>query len=114
MDLLQILQIIVAIATILTGLVSLIRPLAVQGFTGLRADGPRGITEIRAVLGGFFIALGLAPLLLAQPAAYKMLGIAYIGVGAVRAVSIVVDRSYEQSNLISLAVEVVCGVILVL
>jgi hypothetical protein len=111
---LQILKIIAAIATILTGLFSLIRPLAVQGFTGLRADGPRGISEIRAVLGGFFIALGLAPLLLADPVAYRMLGIAYIGVGAVRAVSIVADRSYEQSNLISLLVEVVFGVILVL
>ena len=93
MNPLQILQIIVALATILTGLFALLRPRAVQGFTGLRAEGGRGITEIRAVLGGFFIALGLAPLLLNQPAAYRMLGIAYVGVAAVRAVSIVLDRA---------------------
>ncbi|MBN1149229.1 MAG: DUF4345 family protein [Anaerolineales bacterium] len=114
MTLLQILQIIAALATILTGLFSLLRPLAVQGFTGLRAEGGRGITEIRAVLGGLFIALGLAPLLLNEPAAYRMLGIAYGGAAAARAASIVLDRSYEQSNLISLVVEVIFSVILVL
>ena len=39
------LQIVAAIGTVLTGLVSLIRPRAVQGFTGLKAEGGRGITE---------------------------------------------------------------------
>jgi hypothetical protein len=58
---LRFLQILAAIGTILTGLVSLIRPRSVQGFTGLRADGGRGITEIRAVLGGFFVAQYLPP-----------------------------------------------------
>ena len=114
MDVLRILQIIAALATILTGLFALLRPRAVQGFTGLRAEGGRGISEIRSVLGGLFIALGLAPLLLNAPAAYRMLGIAYAGLAAARAFSIVVDRSFEGSNLISLVVEVVFGVILVL
>jgi hypothetical protein len=111
---LYVLQIIAAVLTILTGLVSLIWPRSVQGFTGLKAEGPRGITEIRAVLGGFFIALGVAPLILGAPATFKMLGIAYIGVGAVRAVSIVLDRSFVQSNVISLVIEIILGVILVL
>jgi hypothetical protein len=114
MTILEILRLIAAIATILTGLFSLIRPRAVQGFTGLRAEGGRGITEIRSILGGFFIALGLAPLLLNNPTAYTMLGIAYIGIAAVRAVSMVVDKSVEQSNIISLVVEVIFGVILVI
>ncbi len=111
--LVRILQIIAACGTILTGLVSLIRPRSVRGFTGLSAEGPRGITEIRAVLGGFFIALGAVPLVLAEPATYRMLGITYLVVAAVRAVSMVLDKSVEQSNLISLAVEAVFGVILV-
>jgi hypothetical protein len=111
---LQIGKIVAAVGTIATGLVSLIRPRSVQGFTGLSAPGPRGITELRAVLGGFFIALGAAPLLLRVPQAYQMLGIAYLVVGIVRAVSMVVDKSVVQSNLISLAVEIVFGVILVL
>ena len=59
MTVLQILQILAAILTILTGLISLIVPRSVQGFTGLKAPGPRGLAEIRAILGGAFIGLGL-------------------------------------------------------
>jgi hypothetical protein len=110
----RVLQIIAAVATILTGLVSLLRPRSVKGFTGLTAEGGRGITEIRAVLGGFFVALGAAPLILNATAAYQMLGIAYLVVGATRAVSMVIDKSVVQSNIISLAVEIVLGIILVL
>ena len=110
----QILQIIAAIATILTGLVSLFKPESVTGFTGLRPEGGRGITEIRAVLGGFFIALGAAPLFLNSPVAYTMLGNAYLGVAVVRGISLIVDKSVTQSNVISLVVEVIFGVILVI
>ena len=107
------LHVIAAIGTIITGLVSLIRPRSVQNFTGLRAEGGRGITEIRAVLGGFFIALGAAPLILDAAAAYQMLGIAYLVVGVVRTISMFVDKSVEQSNIISIVVEVIFGLVLV-
>jgi hypothetical protein len=109
----QILQIIAAIGTILTGLYSLLRPTTLTGFTGLSPVGGRGITEVRAVLGGSFIALGAAPLFLNSPTAYTVLGIAYLGVALVRAVSMFVDKSVVQSNIISLAVEIIFGIILV-
>jgi hypothetical protein len=109
----DILHAIAAIGTIITGLVSLIRPRSVQNFTGLRAEGGRGITEIRAVLGGFFIALGAAPLILGAAAAYDMLGIAYLVVGVVRTISMFVDNSVEKSNIISIAVEIIFGLVLV-
>jgi len=102
------------IATILTGLVSLIWPLKVQGFTGLTAPGGRGITEIRSILGGLFIGLGIAVFVLGTRETYQMLGIMYLVIGVVRAVSIAIDRSPEQSNIISLIVEIVFGIILVL
>jgi hypothetical protein len=114
MTFLKILQIIAVISTILTGLVSLVWPLKVQGFTGLTASGGRGITEIRAILGALFIGLGLAVFLLGTRETYQMLGIMYLAIAAVRAVSIVVDKSPEQSNLISLGAEIVLGIILVL
>jgi len=115
MPILNLFKILAAIATIATGLISLLRPRSVTGFTGLQPTGPRGISEIRAVLGGLFIALGVAPLLLNVPAAYQMLGIAYLGIAVVRAVSMfVLDNSVIQSNSISLAIEIVFGVILVL
>jgi hypothetical protein len=110
----RILQIIAAIGTIATGLVSLIRPRSVTGFTGLSASGPRGITEIRAVLGGFFVALGAIPLILNVPETYQMLGITYLAVAVVRTASMIIDRSVVQSNIISAVVEIIFGVILVL
>ena len=60
MSILKILQIIAAIGTIGTGFISLLWPRNVFSFTGLTAPGPRGITEIRSVLGGLFIGLGIA------------------------------------------------------
>jgi hypothetical protein len=114
MNILKILQIIAVIATILTGLVSLIWPLRVQGFTGLTAPGGRGVTEIRSILGALFIGLGIAVFLLGTRETFQMLGIMYLAIAAVRAVSIVIDKSAEQSNTISLIAEIVLGIILVL
>jgi hypothetical protein len=114
MDILKFLQILAIIGTILTGLVSLIWPRKVQGFTGLTAPGSRGITEIRSVLGGLFIGLGISALILATTQVYQMLGIMYLAIAAVRAISMVADNSIEQSNTISLVVEIIFGIILVL
>jgi hypothetical protein len=111
---LAILKIIAAVGTIVTGLVSLIWPRSVTGFTGLSPSGPRGVTEIRAVLGAFFVGLGVAPLILRKPATYQMLGITYLLVAVVRTVSMILDRSIERSNIISVVVEIIFGVILVL
>jgi hypothetical protein len=72
------------------------------------------VTEIRAVMGGTFVGLGLAPLLLATPAAYQTLGIAYFVIAAIRAVSMVTDKSVLSSNLISVVSEVILGIILIL
>lgn len=113
MDILQILRSLAALATAATGLLAFIKPDAVYGFTGLEATGVRGISEIRAIFGGLFIGLGIAPFFLGLPA-YKMLGIAYLAIAVARVVSIVIDKSYVQSNLISLAIEIVLGLILVI
>lgn len=110
---LEILKIIVAIATILTGLFALVKPAAIRGFTGLLAEGPRGISEVRAIFGGLFIALGIAPFFLGD-AAYMVLGLGYLGIALVRLVSIFLDKSRDSSNWISLVVEIVFGIILFL
>jgi hypothetical protein len=113
MSLFSILKIIAALATAATGLFALIRPEATYGFIGLNATGVRGVSEIRAVFGGLFVALGIAPFFLGMPA-YRMLGIGYLGIAAARTISILFDKSTAQSNLISLATEIVLGLILVI
>ena len=109
----MILKIIAALATAATGLLALVKPAAVYGFTGLTAQGARGVSEIRAIFGGLFIGLGVAPLFLGTPA-YLMLGLGYLAIAAARTFSILFDKSYAQSNLISLAIEIVLGVILII
>jgi hypothetical protein len=113
MGVLHVLKIAAAVLTVATGLLAFVRPLSVLGFTGLGAPGPRGVTEIRAVLGGAFIALGAAPLLLRTPDTFRMLGIVYLVIGATRLVGLVLDKSVERSNVISLAVEILFAVILI-
>lgn len=107
-----ILKLVAALATAATGLLAFVKPAATYGFIGLKAEGTRGISEIRAIFGGLFIALGVAPLFLGDTA-YLMLGISYLAIAAARAFSIVFDKSYAQSNWISLAIEVGLGVILI-
>ena len=109
----MVLKIIAALATAATGLLAFFKPNAVYGFIGLNANGVRGVSEIRAIFGGLFIALGLAPLFLGETA-YLMLGIGYLAIALARTFSIVLDKSYAQSNIISLIIEIVLGAILVL
>ena len=99
MSVLMILKMIAAAATALTGGLAL-SPRSVFGFTGLVAEGARGISEIRSIFGGLFIALGVAPFFLGMDA-YKMLGWGYLAIAIVRIISIVIDRSYDRSNWIS-------------
>lgn len=114
MSLLEILKYAAGIATILTGAFSLFWPTKVRGFTGLEPIGGRGVTEIRAILGGFFVGLGAAVLILNDPAAFMTLGIAYLVVAVVRAIFMFIDKSVVQSNVISVITEVILGIILVL
>lgn len=114
MNFIQILKIIAVIVTLLTGLYSLLLPKKIKGFTGLEASSPRATTEIRAVMGGTFVGLGIAALIFPIREVYLMLGITYAAIAAIRGVSMVIDKAVEKSNLISLATEVLLVVILVL
>jgi hypothetical protein len=114
MDILQWIKVIAVVLTLLTGLYSLLQPKKIKGFTGLEASSPRAITEIRAVMGGTFVGLGIAALIFPIKEIYLTLGITYAAIALIRAVSMVVDKSIIKSNLISLATEVVLVVILFL
>lgn len=113
MGIIAILKIVAALVTVVTGLLALIKPDAVLGFTGLEGKGSRGISEIRSIFGGLFIGLGAAPFFLGNTA-YTTLGVTYLAIAAARAFSIFFDKSYEQSNWITLITEIVLGVILIL
>lgn len=77
MNILTVLKIIAALGTSATGLLALVKPTAVYGFTGLVAEGARGISELRAIFGGLFIALGIAPFIFGE-VGYQVLGVGYL------------------------------------
>ena len=113
---LSILKIAAAAGTILVGLFSTFNPKGIKGFTGLDVAGnARGTTEVRAIVGGVFIGLGLAPLIWRSQAEsmYLMLGFTYLVVASVRTVSMFADKSIVQSNIISVVSEVILGILLV-
>ena len=105
-------KVIIAVATIGFGLLSVLRPRSAGAFTGLTAPGPRGISEIRSVIGGLFVGLGIAALIFRTHSAFGTVGIGYLTVGAVRAASIYHDRAPTRSNWISLGFEIVSGILL--
>jgi hypothetical protein len=113
MTVLLVLKYLVVVVTLATGLISIIWPKSIKGFTGLEATSPRAISEIRAVMGGVFLGLGIAAFVLNTPQVYQMLGIAFAAIALVRGISIVLDHAAVQSNIISLATEVVMAVILI-
>jgi hypothetical protein len=113
MDFLSVLKMIAALLTAATGVLAFVKPSATYNFIGLNAEGVRGVSEIRSIFGGLFIGLGVASLFLGA-AAYSMLGIDYCAIAAARAFSIVLDKSFARSNLISLVIEIVLGIVLVI
>jgi len=112
MSFVTIIQYLVDFLTVATGVFALVAPRKIKGFTGLFPDNPRGVTEIRAVMGGVFIALGIVAFYFHSPSTNIMLGIMYLVIGLVRTISMFADKSLVSSNFISLAVEVVFGIIM--
>lgn len=114
MEFLDMAQLVIAVVTILMGVWGVFFPQSVESFVGLRADNGRGRTEIRAVLGGMFIGMGVAPLILQDPIAFKVLGFAYLGMVVVRAPAMFIDRAADSSNIMSAVLELAFGVLLLL
>ncbi len=106
------LKVLIAIATMAFGAMSIVSPPAAERFTGLTAPGPRGISEIRAVLGGLFVGLAIATLIYRTGSAFGTLGIGYLTIALVRGVSIVVDGAGTSTNWLSFGFEVVFGILL--
>ena len=83
----------------------MIWPQKVSAIIGLSLPGKLGISEFRATYGGLFIGAGLATLLIGSREAALVLGAAWGGAFAARAISLVVDRSRSRENFAGLAIE---------
>ncbi|MEI6028888.1 MAG: DUF4345 family protein [Betaproteobacteria bacterium] len=101
-----------AILTIALGLLGLLAPLLAGRMVGLKPEGPRGLSELRATYGGLFAGLGLACLVLQAPAAYAVAACAWLGAALARLASMALDRNPSWLNAGGLALEFVIGVLM--
>jgi hypothetical protein len=74
-----------------SGLGIALRPQAALDVLGLATTSNRGIAETRAGLGGTFLALGLWALRHGSPDASTAVGMTWLGAGAFRTLSLVID-----------------------
>lgn len=89
----DILNITAALLTIALGAFGFLAPRYTAGVLELRTgDTTMGLSELRASAGGMFVVVGAACLWIAEPWAYAMLGFVYLGAGAGRALSLILDK----------------------
>ncbi len=72
-----------------------------------------GLSELRAGSGGLFVAMGLWCLLSGAPNAYFALGIAYLGAGTGRFLSILLDSPPRSKAAVFLAFEWIPAALLI-
>jgi hypothetical protein len=103
-----------AALSILAGVFGLIWPQQVSRAIGLQIPGRLGTSEVRATYGGLFIGSGSAVMLIASSEAALVLGAAWGGAFAARAISFVIDKSRSKENVAGLAIEAFMATLLLL
>lgn len=109
----------VAVAFALMGIGALVRPTVVTRQFGIPALTAEGRSEVRAVYGGFGLAVaGMLVIAITTPDLRAGIAItvavALFGMAVGRVVSAVIDRSLSKVVVLYLVIEVVAGVLLVL
>lgn len=109
----------VAVAFALMGIGALVRPTVVTRQFGIPALTAEGRSEVRAVYGGFGLAVaGMLVIAITTPDLRAGIAItvavALFGMAVGRVVSAVIDRSLSKVVALYLVIEVVAGVLLVL
>ena len=108
MEPMMILKIIACLISIAFGAISILQPDRIAQLSGFGDIGEKGRAELRIAFGGYFIGLGIAPLLLNVPVAYQAVGIGWLGAGIVRILSALmgakIDRAFIITGLVEFAV----------
>ena len=108
------LNIVAALLTIAFGAFGFLAPKFTASALDLAPDGSNmGLSEMRASVGGLFVATGFACLIIGAPLTYAMLGFAYVGAATGRAVSLVLDKPPFAKAFMYFAIEAVLAVWLV-
>ncbi len=104
----DLIDLLIAVLTIAFGLFGFIAPRYTASALDLETGASTmGLSELRASAGGLFVAVGVICLWTGAPAAYAMLGVAYVGAGTGRLVSIFADNPPRSKALVFFAFEAV-------
>jgi hypothetical protein len=104
--------------TLAWGFFGLVDPLVVVRIVGLEVVEPRGLSEVRALMGALFVVMGGIMLWAASsrsaPRAYLRLpGLLILAEAAGRLASIVIDNVVSPGNFVFLLVELIIGTLAV-
>lgn len=109
------LQLIGALVMALSGLAGLIAPARIANALSIELPDPRGRAEVRIGLGGAFFGLGLWALIAREPAAYYVVGAAWLGAAMTRLLAYQLDRpKLDGSYLGIFFLELVMGLFLII
>lgn len=90
------------------GVGALVKPVVLESL-GVRATSPLGSSEIRAVFGGMFVAVGLAAIVLREPVVFLVLGIAWFGDVIARLAAVLLDHVPTRQSVPVLCIALVLG-----
>ena len=114
MTLVGMLNVLCALISIGGGAISWINPRYTLSVLDLQeGQTTMGRSELRASAGALFVAMGVGALLIGQPVAYLMMGVAWLGAAVGRMTSILVDPGPTRQTWVFFAVETAVGVALV-
>ena len=102
-----------AAITVAMGALGLVFPNAAARLVGLEAVTAPGRSEFRATYGGFFVAMGLAPLLIGAPILYGLAGLCWGAASLGRSFSIVLDRAATPKNFVAVLFEAAISALLI-
>jgi hypothetical protein len=99
--------------SIIGGGIGLFRPDKIAAILGFERPGLLCLVELRGLFGGMLTALGISCMVLRDPHAYLVAGLAYLGLAFVKLISLVVDKPPPAKVLPGLLVDGSVGLLLV-
>ena len=97
MSLEQFLNVVACVALILFGLYALVRPFEAGQIAHIKPEDATGTAELRISFGGLSLMMGIAPLVLNDPAAYQVVGMVFLGAFVTRLATQAIDHPKVNS-----------------
>jgi hypothetical protein len=114
--LIDIMNVVLAVATIAFGLFGWLRLPPTMDYLGLASSDPshHGKSEVRAASGALWVGASIGALVIFTPTAFLMLGFVYLGAAVGRITSIIIDHARTTRTWVFFGFEAVFAALLIL